>query len=119
MHSEGFFYLFDMKKSWTEQLPVALTVCDETGTILYMNPASVDNFKKDGGAELLGQNLLDCHPEPSKTKLQGMLREEEGHTFVTEKNGKRKLIHEMPWYQNGVFKGLMELIIPLPESFEF
>lgn len=103
-----------MKTNWSEYLPVALTVCDEKGIILYMNPASVDNFKKDGGKNLLGKNLLDCHPEPSRSLLQEMLREQRGHTYVSEKNGKSRLIHEVPWYRDGVFKGLMELIIPLP-----
>jgi transcriptional regulator with PAS, ATPase and Fis domain len=108
-----------MKKDWTNPLPVPLTICDEKGIILYMNPASVDNFKKDGGAELVGKNLLDCHPEPSRTSLRDMLKEKKGHTYLSEKDGVRKLIHEAPWYENGSFKGLMELIIPLPDGFEF
>ena len=107
-----------MKKDWANPLPVPLTICDEKGIILYMNPASAENFKKDGGAELVGKNLLDCHPEPSRTMLRDMLQEKKGHTYLSEKDGVRKLIHETPWYENGSFKGLMELIIPLPDGFE-
>lgn len=100
-------------------MPVALTICDEQGTILYMNPAAVENFEKDGGAALIGRNLLDCHPEPSRTLLRDMLREKRGHTYLSEKSGKRKLIHEVPWYKDDTFKGLMELIIPLPDPVNF
>ena len=38
-----------------------------------MNQVSINQFKKYGGEKLLGTNLLDCHPEPSKSKLQEML----------------------------------------------
>ena len=102
--------------NWSEYLPLPLTICDAEGTIIYMNPASIESFKKDGGENLIGSNLLDCHPEPSKTQLRKMLTNKTGHTYSVEKNGKKKLIHEVPWYNNGEFAGLMELSIKLPED---
>jgi transcriptional regulator with PAS, ATPase and Fis domain len=105
-----------MEKNWADNLPFAVTVCDTNGTILYMNPASVITFNKDGGAALIGTNVLDCHPEPSKTRLMEMLKDQSGQTYTTEKNGRKTLIHQVPWYEDGEYKGLIELSIKLPEK---
>lgn len=42
-----------MEKNWARYLNGALTVCDKEGIIIYLNPESISNFKKDGGADLL------------------------------------------------------------------
>ena len=55
---------------WVKELPAAVTVCDADGTILFMNDMSIKAFEEDGGAALVGTNLLDCHPEPSRSKLE-------------------------------------------------
>ncbi|MDX2444609.1 MAG: PAS domain-containing protein [Bacteroidales bacterium] len=102
--------------NWAEYLPLPLTICDAEGTIIYMNPASLESFNKDGGGDLIGSNLLDCHPEPSKSQLKKMLEDQTGHTYSVEKNGKKKLIHEVPWYKDGKFAGLIELSIKIPEE---
>ena len=102
--------------NWADKLPMPLTICDEEGIILYMNPASIESFNKDGGSNLIGTKLLDCHPEPSKTQLKKMLKAQTGHTYSVEKNGKKKIIHEVPWYKNDKFAGLMEISIQLPEN---
>jgi hypothetical protein len=47
--------------------PGAITVCDLDGIILALNNKALETFAADGGAALLGTNVLDCHPEPSKT----------------------------------------------------
>lgn len=103
-------------KNWANHIPHPLTICDEEGVILYMNPKSIESFKKDGGAGLIGSNLMDCHPEPSKSQLKEMLRTQEGQTYTTEKNGKKTLIHQFPWFASGEYKGFMELSIKLPEE---
>ena len=36
-------------------------VCDTEGIIIYMNEAAIRNYAKDGGAALIGKNLMDCH----------------------------------------------------------
>lgn len=41
-----------------------------------MNNKTVEIFKDDGGNELIGKNLLDCHPEPACFKLQRMLADQ-------------------------------------------
>ncbi|WP_340112274.1 hypothetical protein [Maribellus mangrovi] len=56
--------------NWSEDFDGAITVCDTEGIIVYMNKYSVEQFENYGGKVLLGTNLLDCHPEPSKSKLR-------------------------------------------------
>ena len=102
--------------NWAEYLSMPLTICDENGEIIYMNPASLKSFKKDGGADLIGSNLLDCHPEPSKSQLKKMLEEQTENTYSVEKHGKKTFIHQVPWYKDGNFAGLMELSIKLPKD---
>ncbi len=46
-------------KSVLEQDRSAVVICDLTHTIIYMNPAARERYKKHG--DLLGKSLLDCH----------------------------------------------------------
>ena len=55
---------------WINDFSGAVTVCDTEGRILEMNEKSREVFAADGGAALVGTNVLDCHPEPSRTKLK-------------------------------------------------
>ena len=67
--------IFEGKEvDWAEEFNGAVTVCDKDGIIVYMNQYSIRQFKKYGGKKLLGTNLLDCYPEPSKTKIKKILK---------------------------------------------
>ncbi|MBT3384035.1 MAG: diguanylate cyclase [Prolixibacteraceae bacterium] len=94
---------------WAEDFNGAITVCNEVGTIVYMNQYSINQFKKYGGAELLGTNLLDCHTEPSKTKLVEMLENQTDNMYTTEKDNIKTIIFQSPWKLNGEFKGVIEI----------
>ncbi|MEN8115913.1 MAG: hypothetical protein ABFS16_02980 [Bacteroidota bacterium] len=94
---------------WAEEFNGAITVCDTKGIIVYMNRYSINQFSKYGGADLLGSNLLDCHPEPSKTKLKEMLKTPVDNMYTTEKNGIKKIIYQTPWRNDGEFAGIVEL----------
>ncbi|MEA1898280.1 MAG: PAS domain-containing protein [Bacteroidota bacterium] len=107
-----------MEKNWAENLPASLTVCDTEGIIVYLNPLSVEMFSKDGGSRLVGKSLFDCHNEESNKHIRKMLNEKVGQTYTTEKNGHKKLIHQVPWFEKDVFGGLMELTIELPDDME-
>ena len=48
-------------KSIIDQDREAVVICDLDHTIIYMNPAAVVDYKKYGGAALLGKSLLNCH----------------------------------------------------------
>ena len=102
--------------SWYQEFPSAITVCDNEGIILYMNDKSRKTFEKSSDRNLIGTNVLDCHPEPSRTKLKKMLSEGKTNSYTIEKNGLKKIIHQSPWFENGEYKGFVELSIELPFS---
>jgi transcriptional regulator with PAS, ATPase and Fis domain len=97
-----------------KESPFAVTVCDEQGIIVYMNDKSQKTFEKDGGSALIGKNLMDCHPEPGRSILAKMLTEHNENAYTIEKNGVKKLIHQTPWFEDGKFKGYIELALVIP-----
>ena len=99
---------------WVRGFPGAVTVCDTEGRILEMNEKSCEVFAADGGAALVGKNVLDCHPEPSRTKLIGMMKDERANIYTIQKKGRKKLIYQAPWYENGVYAGFVELSLEIP-----
>ncbi len=100
--------------AWIKEFPGAVTVCDPQGIILEMNDKAARTFEKDGGRLLIGKNLLDCHPEPARTQLAGMLRERKANIYTIEKNGVKKLIYQTPWTANGKYAGFIELSLEIP-----
>jgi len=102
--------------SWADELPFPVTLCDCEGVILYMNEASVKSFAKRGGAELIGQNLLDCHPGDSRKKVEALLKTGSSNVYTTEKNGVKKLVYQSPWFSDGKYAGLVEMVMPIPAS---
>lgn len=103
-----------MKRDYFEDADVAVTVCAKDGTILDMNAKSRKTFLKPGET-LIGDNVLDCHPEPARTMLAGMLEKPRTNVYTVEKNGVKKLIFQTPWYDEGTYAGFMELSMVLPE----
>ncbi len=92
---------------------IAVTICDKEGTIIEMNQQSRKvNLKP--GQELIGSNVLDCHPEPAKSMLEGMMKNELKNVYTIEKNGQKKLIYQVPWYEEGEYMGFIELSMVIP-----
>lgn len=99
---------------WTDQFPGSITVCDPNGIILYMNDKSALTFAADGGQALVGSNLFDCHPEAARRKLQTLMETRQTNSYTIEKNGVKKLIYQTPWYENGEYRGFVELALEIP-----
>lgn len=99
---------------WIKELPVAITVCDREGIITEMNEKSCQMFAKDGGSNLIGSNVLDCHPEKARKKLAEMLETGSANCYTIEKNGVRKMIYQTPWYEGGEYRGLVEIVMEIP-----
>jgi hypothetical protein len=99
---------------WIREFPAAITVCDPKGIILSMNDKACISFAEDGGADLIGTNLLDCHPEPARTKVEELLNSASSNVYTIEKKGIKKLIYQSPWFENGKYAGLVELSLPIP-----
>lgn len=99
---------------WTQEFPGSITVCDPAGIILEMNDRSAKTFQEQGGAALVGSNLLDCHPEPSRTKLVRIMETRQPNVYTIEKQGVKKLIYQGPWFQDGRYAGFVELALEIP-----
>ena len=95
---------------YTKELNVAITVCDAEGNILEMNEKS----QQVNGGNLIGKNVLDCHPGPARSKLAELMEHQKSNTYTIEKNGIKKLIHQTPWYTDGVYSGFVEFSLEIP-----
>lgn len=80
-------------KSVLEQDTAPVVICDPEHTIVYMNPAACEHYRKYG--QLLGKNLLACHNERSGQLINRILdwfREDpshnRAHTFYNAKQNK-------------------------------
>ena len=100
--------------AWIKEFAGAITVTDVDGIILEMNDQACKTFKKYGGAELIGRNMLDVHPEPARTKVAEMLKNKADNSYTIEKNGVKKIVYQRPWYQDGSYAGFVEFSLEIP-----
>ncbi len=105
-----------MKRDYFEGADVAVTICAKDGTIMDMNGKSRKTFLKPGQDEIIGKNVLDCHPEPARSMLADMLENPRTNVYTVEKEGLKKLIFQTPWFDGGEYAGFMELSMVLPEN---
>ncbi len=104
------------KGFWIEEFPAAITVTDAEGTILAMNRRSCETFAAEGGAALMGSSILACHPEPARSKLTALFKRRSPNSYTIRKGGRKKVIHQIPWYRDGAFAGFVEVTIPIPDE---
>ena len=83
-----------------------------------MNEKSEQVFKNDGGKDLIGKSLFGCHPEPALTKLKEMLADGSTNVYTIEKNGKKKIIYQTPWFKDNFIKGMVEISYELPNEMQ-
>lgn len=102
--------------TWVEGLPAAVTVTSADGTILAMNARSRETFASEGGGALVGKSIFDCHPEPARTRTRALYAAQQPNHYTIRKNGRRKIIHQLPWFDGGVFAGFVEISIPIPDD---
>lgn len=100
--------------SWVKGFGATITVCDTQGIIIEMNDRSAEMFAKSGGRELIGKNVKDCHSEASRDKISDMLVNQRANCYTTEKDGVKQFIYQAPWYKDGKFMGLVELVMEIP-----
>ena len=99
---------------WIDEFPAAVTVTDTEGIILEMNDRAAQVFTDDGGRALIGKNVLDCHPDPARGKLERLMEAQQANVYTIEKDGKKKLIYQAPWHRDGQYAGFVELEIEIP-----
>ncbi len=103
-----------IKMEWFEKLDGNVIVCDSEGIIIYMNETAIRNYEKDGGAALIGKDLMDCHNETSRKKIIEIMTTHQKNVYTIEKRGKKKIIYQTPWMDSDVFKGIVELSLEIP-----
>lgn len=99
---------------WIKEFPAAVIVCDPVGIILEMNDKAAKNFAEDGGLALIGKNMFDCHPDPSRGKLERLMESRHANVYTIEKKGVKKLIYQSPWYFNSEYAGFIEISLEIP-----
>ncbi|MBI4789971.1 MAG: PAS domain-containing protein [Chloroflexi bacterium] len=97
-----------------EEFPGSVIACDENGIILEMNAKAAKGYADRGGKALIGSNLLDCHSEASRAKVAQLLETKQLGVYTIEKNGIKKLVYHSPWYQDGKYAGIVELVVEIP-----
>lgn len=109
--------------SFFRNLPWDITVCNEDGIILDLTYAASKTFQNDvdrplsqNGRCLIGTNVLSCHPEPARSKLDTILRNKTTRIYTIEKQGIKRFIYQTPWYKDGNCGGYTELSFELPEN---
>ncbi len=99
---------------WIEKLDGNVIVSDAQGKITYMNEKALSNYEKDGGASLIGQDLLECHNPASRKKILEIMTSGQKNVYTIEKRGKKKIIYQSPWFRDGEFRGIIELSLEIP-----
>lgn len=97
---------------WAKELNLAITVTDINNKIIYMNDKSKNTFNTTN----IGDKLDNCHSKQSNDIINKMIENNISNTYTIQKNNVKKLIHQTPWYKNGIIAGLVEFSIILPDN---
>jgi len=100
--------------NWVREHPAEIMVCDPGGVILEMNTRAELLFEADGGRSLLGKNVLACHPQPSRGKLEKMLARQIPNAYFNTEHGEKRFFFQSPWYEDGGYAGLVEISFQVP-----
>ncbi len=104
----------EMVPDWAKEMNCAVTVCDTEGVILYMNDKAKETFASHG--DLVGQNLMGCHNERSKEIIRQMLETGGCNAYTISKGGRKKMIYQTAWKEEGKVAGLVEISMVIPEE---
>ena len=105
-----------MEPAWVDGLKVSIMVCDREGKMLLLNSTAAQQYAKDGGAALVGKNLRDCHKADSNEKIARLIAEGKPNHYTITKNGRKRIIHQMPWFEAGRCAGLVEFAMDIPDD---
>ena len=97
---------------WVKGFYGAITICDDQGIILELNERSEKTLAEQGGRNLIGKSLFDCHHDSSNQKIHEMLETQQPNIYIIEKNGEKKLILQVPWFEGQTLGGLVEISVP-------
>ncbi len=102
-----------MFRDWVDKFGAAITVMDTEGNILDMNEAATKALS--GGRSMVGENLMKCHQQRSIDIMHDMMENNHSNVYTIEKNGRKKMIYQAPWYKDdGSIGGLVEISMVIP-----
>ena len=97
-------------------LRAAVTIADQDFQISFMNDRAAVFYAEDGGTELIGKDLLNCHREEHKSVIRAAYaRYRAGDLTPTRYHAQREdgalesIVH-IPLIVEGQFRGIAELI---------
>jgi len=99
---------------WTKSFSAAITVCDKEGIITFMNDKAAEMFSAEGGYDLIGKNLFECHKQSSNEIISQIMQTKIPNAYTIEKRGKKKFIYQAPHLENGEVVGVVELSTEIP-----
>ena len=101
---------------WIATYPAEIMVCDTIGTILEMSNVSINIYRREGGAKMIGRNVFDHHEEPARTQMMNVVNKRKHVIYTTEKDGLKKLVSIAPWMKEGEYAGFVLIVLDLPEK---
>ncbi len=60
----------ELFQSVLDQDRAPVVICDLAHTVVYMNPAAIEHYQRQGGKTLLGRSLLRCHSPKSAEMIE-------------------------------------------------
>lgn len=100
---------------WADDVNYAVTIADKECNIIYMNRRSRETFCKNG-EDLIGRNLMDCHPPHAQAIIRRLMEEGGSNTYTISKKGVKKLIFQSAWKLEGKIAGLVETSMVIPKD---
>lgn len=100
-------------KSVIDQDLCAVVICNLDHEIIYMNPAAIENYKKWGGASLLGKSIMDCHNSESREKMLTvvswfMASKDHNRVYTYHNDKQNKDVYMIALRENGELIGYYE-----------
>lgn len=105
-----------MTQNWFDEAFAGIVVCDEKGIILSMNERAAKIFRQNGSKNLIGKSMMGCHPRDAQEKIASLLENHKPHAYTVEIQGTTWLLYQSPWFEEKLFRGYIEFILPLPEN---
>lgn len=102
------------RHEWVEEFPGSIMVCDSAGIILELNKKAVESHRDDGGMKLIGTNLMNCHPEPARSKLKRLMKKHQTNVYTVTKGRTRLIVLQAPWYRRKKYSGFVQVSLKLP-----
>jgi hypothetical protein len=105
-----------------EQMPVALSITDLSGNLIYYNDYAAKILVRT--PSLLGKDIRDCHQlKTSDHKIDSILNQykkgiEEEYTWSVAREGKKFSIRVAPLLRQGKIKGLIHTAMLLGPDFD-